>query len=162
MISTLFFLGPVRGINFHANQPLFVSGGDDYKIKVGPLLCLMLYEFNNCAGCIYSRYVPGISWGLNCEQPVPRQYNVFMTGFSCNQAMSPHGVFRHTSHWVNKGDSDSGRKTLTNRPKMYRKLLDPMTKVFQGPEHTSTVAKCTQSAIPYQYHWLEVPLLNCI
>ena len=26
--------GPVRGINFHTNQPLFVSGGDDYKIKV--------------------------------------------------------------------------------------------------------------------------------
>lgn len=27
--------GPVRGISFHTNQPLFVSGGDDYKIKVG-------------------------------------------------------------------------------------------------------------------------------
>lgn len=26
--------GPVRGINFHSTQPLFVSGGDDYKIKV--------------------------------------------------------------------------------------------------------------------------------
>lgn len=26
--------GPVRGISFHATQPLFVSGGDDYKIKV--------------------------------------------------------------------------------------------------------------------------------
>jgi len=26
--------GPVRGIDFHSNQPLFVSGGDDYKIKV--------------------------------------------------------------------------------------------------------------------------------
>jgi coatomer protein complex subunit alpha (xenin) len=26
--------GPVRGINFHVQQPLFVSGGDDYKIKV--------------------------------------------------------------------------------------------------------------------------------
>lgn len=26
--------GPVRGIDFHCNQPLFVSGGDDYKIKV--------------------------------------------------------------------------------------------------------------------------------
>ena len=27
-------LGPVRGIAFHQTQPLFVSGGDDYKIKV--------------------------------------------------------------------------------------------------------------------------------
>lgn len=26
--------GPVRGIHFHNTQPLFVSGGDDYKIKV--------------------------------------------------------------------------------------------------------------------------------
>lgn len=26
--------GPVRGIAFHSQQPLFVSGGDDYKIKV--------------------------------------------------------------------------------------------------------------------------------
>ncbi|QQP36723.1 Coatomer subunit alpha, partial [Caligus rogercresseyi] len=27
--------GPVRGIDFHQQQPLFVSGGDDYKIKYG-------------------------------------------------------------------------------------------------------------------------------
>ncbi len=27
--------GPVRGVHFHKSQPLFVSGGDDYKIKVG-------------------------------------------------------------------------------------------------------------------------------
>jgi WD40 repeat protein len=26
--------GPVRGVDFHSSQPLFVSGGDDYKIKV--------------------------------------------------------------------------------------------------------------------------------
>jgi WD40 repeat protein len=26
--------GPVRGICFHLQQPIFVSGGDDYKIKV--------------------------------------------------------------------------------------------------------------------------------
>ena len=26
--------GPVRGIDFHFQQPIFVSGGDDYKIKV--------------------------------------------------------------------------------------------------------------------------------
>ena len=28
--------GPVRGLAFHPLQPLFVSGGDDYKIKVIP------------------------------------------------------------------------------------------------------------------------------
>ena len=26
--------GPVRGVDFHSQQPLFVSGGDDYKVKV--------------------------------------------------------------------------------------------------------------------------------
>jgi coatomer protein complex subunit alpha (xenin) len=26
--------GPVRGVDFHKVQPLIVSGGDDYKIKV--------------------------------------------------------------------------------------------------------------------------------
>ena len=29
--------GPVRGVHFHKSQPLFVSGGDDYKIKVRSL-----------------------------------------------------------------------------------------------------------------------------
>ncbi len=28
-----FIKGPVRGIDFHKTQPLFVSAGDDYKIK---------------------------------------------------------------------------------------------------------------------------------
>ena len=27
-------IGPVRGVHFHKIQPLLVSGGDDYKIKV--------------------------------------------------------------------------------------------------------------------------------
>lgn len=34
-------VGPVRGICFHTQQPLFVSGGDDYKIKVKQRDCKM-------------------------------------------------------------------------------------------------------------------------
>ena len=34
--------GPVRGIGFHNQQPLFVSGGDDYKIKVNSIIKLKL------------------------------------------------------------------------------------------------------------------------
>lgn len=34
--------GPVRGISFHPTQPIFVSGGDDYKIKVWS------YKQNKC------------------------------------------------------------------------------------------------------------------
>lgn len=26
--------GPVRGVEFHTSQPIFVSGGDDYKVKI--------------------------------------------------------------------------------------------------------------------------------
>ena len=39
--------GPVRGVDFHSNQPLFASGGDDYKIKVREFfffaLCVVVY-----------------------------------------------------------------------------------------------------------------------
>lgn len=30
--------GPVRGVDFHSSQPLFVSGGDDYQIKLWNLI----------------------------------------------------------------------------------------------------------------------------
>ena len=30
--------GPVRGVDFHSSQPLFVSGGDDYQIKLWNLV----------------------------------------------------------------------------------------------------------------------------
>uniref|UniRef100_A0A8C7GJN1 COPI coat complex subunit alpha n=1 Tax=Oncorhynchus kisutch TaxID=8019 RepID=A0A8C7GJN1_ONCKI len=33
--------GPVRGIDFHKQQPLFVSGGDDYKIKSRTCVCVL-------------------------------------------------------------------------------------------------------------------------
>ena len=36
--------GPVRGVHFHKSQPLFVSGGDDYKIKVASLALFSLTE----------------------------------------------------------------------------------------------------------------------
>ena len=35
--------GPVRGVHFHKSQPLFVSGGDDYKIKVASLAQFIPY-----------------------------------------------------------------------------------------------------------------------
>ena len=58
--------GPVRGVSFHKSQPLFVSGGDDYKIKVCSsvwliatalienldffvLLSLVLVKLGNCS-----------------------------------------------------------------------------------------------------------------
>ena len=31
--------GPVRGVHFHSSQPLFVSGGDDYKLKARAACC---------------------------------------------------------------------------------------------------------------------------
>ena len=41
--------GPVRGVDFHGNQPLFVSGGDDYKIKVRLVVLLMMWKRCVCA-----------------------------------------------------------------------------------------------------------------
>lgn len=37
--------GPVRGVHFHKSQPLFVSGGDDYKIKVAPSQDMVLLSW---------------------------------------------------------------------------------------------------------------------
>ena len=39
--------GPVRGISFHDQQPLFVSGGDDYKIKVMVAFVFETHGFND-------------------------------------------------------------------------------------------------------------------
>ena len=36
--------GPVRSVDFHAQQPLFVSGGDDYKIKVCESRCVVCLD----------------------------------------------------------------------------------------------------------------------
>lgn len=35
--------GPVRAVCFHQQQPLFVSGGDDYKIKVWLFIRVIVY-----------------------------------------------------------------------------------------------------------------------
>ena len=43
--------GPVRGVDFHTNQPLFVSGGDDYKIKV----CFWFFLLVSLWCCYYLR-----------------------------------------------------------------------------------------------------------
>jgi hypothetical protein len=37
--------GPVRGVHFHKSQPLFVSGGDDYKIKVCVFFPLAMQQY---------------------------------------------------------------------------------------------------------------------
>lgn len=36
--------GPVRGVAFHNQQPIFVSGGDDYKIKVAFLKVIFVWK----------------------------------------------------------------------------------------------------------------------
>ena len=70
-ITSCFFSGPVRGIDFHCNQPLFVSGGDDYKIKVRPALNPVPLSLHNVGGtfvtvvncksiCVALRYYPNV------------------------------------------------------------------------------------------------------
>ena len=48
--------GPVRGIDFHSNQPLFVSGGDDYKIKVKCQASSIAYVLIYMYVCSKSKY----------------------------------------------------------------------------------------------------------
>ena len=56
---------------------------------------------NNCIE-LSGRWVPGMSRGLHCDQPAPRQSNVPMASNPCNPVMSPHtGTFGHASHCDN-------------------------------------------------------------
>ena len=102
-------------------------------------------SINNCI-VLYGRWVPGISRGLHCDQPTTRQYNAPMAGNPHNPAMSRMQSSRHPSHWVNSRDREGrgggGRKALMNRPRMCRKLLNPMTEMFHGLplEHAGTWA----------------------
>lgn len=62
-------------------------------------------------------------------------------------AMSPHTC--HIELTVETGGE--GRKTLTNRLKMCRKLLNPTTRTFQGLLCWNTLVEW-QSALCLQYH----------
>ena len=59
--------GPVRGVCFHNHQPLFVSGGDDYKIKasVFVLFFLLLNYFMTFFYHVISSYGT-TNWGGAC------------------------------------------------------------------------------------------------
>ena len=92
-ITVAVVAGPVRGIDFHNNQPLFVSGGDDYKIKVytytlQSLLSDVLFQpawsmLTSCCRCGTTNRsaVCSLYWAIStisappsstrCGQPVP-------------------------------------------------------------------------------------------
>lgn len=88
--------GPVRGVHFHRSQPLFVSGGDDYKIKVWNYQqkrCL----FNLTGHLDYIRCVCG-----SVALPFRRVCLIVFTAHSerCNSTTSirgfcPHQTIRH-------------------------------------------------------------------
>lgn len=85
--------GPVRGICFHSQQPLFVSGGDDYKIKVRfipivildpyNLLCSVFTQYYNTAQSstrhVKMKYYCGLlqQWGVHCSLQIPSQSNSY-------------------------------------------------------------------------------------
>lgn len=47
----------------------------------------------NCI-VLFGRWVPGISRCLQCEQPVPRQFNIPMAGNTYNPAIIPYAVLQ--------------------------------------------------------------------
>lgn len=59
--------GPVRGVDFHKSQPIFVSGGDDYKIKVWSLqtrrsIATLVGHLDYVVGCILDGIVYNGYW----------------------------------------------------------------------------------------------------
>jgi len=64
------------------------------------LSCYFSLTVLSCRRC-----VPGISRGLHCDQPDPRQYNAPMAGNPCNPG-APTQSSRHLSHGVNSRDRD--------------------------------------------------------
>lgn len=58
--------GPVRGVHFHKSQPLFVSGGDDYKIKVVSLAELIPYITMQTVMLRFVSSWPPLSSTLQC------------------------------------------------------------------------------------------------
>ena len=70
------------------------------------------------------------------------------------QPWAPVQSSRHSSHWANSGNGEgreNGKKMLTNRPKMYRKLLHPTTKTFEGAPCWSTLMQWWHT-LSLQYH----------
>ena len=62
----VYFVGPVRGVDFHSNQPLFVSGGDDYKIKVLDVYVYACVTVCVCV-CMYSAVCAYICWCMDVK-----------------------------------------------------------------------------------------------
>ncbi|TQE05328.1 hypothetical protein C1H46_009103 [Malus baccata] len=66
--------GPVRGVHFHKSQPLFVSGGDDYKIKVWnqhlPMAAITLFILFSLSDFFFFFY-------LHCEE-IPTSENLIL------------------------------------------------------------------------------------
>lgn len=93
-----------------------------------------------------------------------RQYSAPTAGNSHNPATNGHqpscslpGI-HHTELTLDMGKGGEGgggdRKILTNRSKMCKKLLNLTTNNVPTTarlEHTSTMAKCTESVISYEY-----------
>lgn len=72
--------GPVRGVHFHRSQPLFVSGGDDYKIKVWNYklrrcLFTLLGHLDYIRTVSFHQVRGPVSSGLRtspCHRPIPQ------------------------------------------------------------------------------------------
>lgn len=67
-------IGPVRGISFHPTQPIFVSGGDDYKIKVWN------YKQRKCLFTLTGRESSFLRPTLSYQSLTPSRSDVALAG----------------------------------------------------------------------------------
>lgn len=87
-----YYVGPVRAVDFHRTQPLFVSGGDDYKIKVWN------YKLRRCLFTLTGHldYIRTVEFHL--EQVRLNFCNFYFIIFTNNIFLFgkiSHGLFQH-------------------------------------------------------------------
>lgn len=97
--------GPVRGICFHNQQPLFVSGGDDFKIKVRTrksshrsmqLICVQFHSSGTTRSAVACSHSSAI-WTM-CASPT--------------SIMSIHGFYRRPT--IKLSESGTGSLALAS------------------------------------------------
>lgn len=93
--------GPVRAVDFHPSQPLFVSGGDDYKIKVWSLQTRRcLYTLNGHLDYVRSvSFHSQMPWILSCsDDQTIRIWNWQNRSLICTMTGHTHYVMAAKFH----------------------------------------------------------------
>lgn len=101
----LFILQTERNINLYLSTKHLFRSFSGHSPGLAKRIHKETRVVRNCI-VLSGRWVSGISKGLHCDQPSPRQYYTPMAGNPSNPAVSLHAIFRHRSHWVNSRNGE--------------------------------------------------------